>query len=362
MFAVLTWSGALERARQSAPAVVAARMRVDEVRARATGAAVLPNPTVEIESGTESGIAIAQDLDLRRRPRIDAAQAAVRQEERRAEEVARETLRDVATAFLRAMEGGERVAAASRSRELASEALKIAERRYAAGDVAQLDVNLARTAVARAEADVRAAEANSASGATELQVLLGLDERATVEGSLHDELAFSVARADLRVLEEEIAEAEAEQRLAQAMRWPDVGVRGALRNEQGDRIVTAGVGFTLPFFQRGQAAAAEANARLARLRAERDALAKRTDVEVRGARATVDALKEAAAAYERTVIPLTDENEQLALESYEVGQIGLGDLLLVRREALDARGALIDRLIETRLAEVELRARAGAPQ
>ena len=80
---------------------------------------------------------------------------------------------------------------------------------------------------------------------------------------------------------------------------------------------------------------------------------------MRGAVATHDALRAAASEYERTVLPLVEENEKLALESYEVGQIGLGDLLLVRREALDARRALIDQLIETRLAEVELRARAG---
>jgi outer membrane protein, heavy metal efflux system len=80
---------------------------------------------------------------------------------------------------------------------------------------------------------------------------------------------------------------------------------------------------------------------------------------VRGAVASYDALRAAAAEYERTVLPLVEENEKLALESYEVGQIGLADLLLVRREALDARRSLIDQLIDTRLAEVELRTRAG---
>lgn len=48
-------------------------------------------------------------------------------------------------------------------------------------------------------------------------------------------------------------------------------------------------------------------------------------------------------------LPLVEENEMLAPESYEVGQIGRGDLLLVRRETLDARRAFIGQLIETRL-------------
>lgn len=369
----LTFEEALERARQSSPAIVAARMRIEESRGRITGASLPANPTVAVEGGrrsgetasTDYGLEVEQDLVLpqRRRARIDAAHAGVQQEEQRAAEVERATLREVAIAFLRAVEARERADAATRGKQLAEEAQRIAERRYAAGDVAQLDVNLARTAVARADAEVRIANAELSGETAQLRVLLAIDGDVPINGSLRDAIAASDAgaidRADVRLLDAEIAEAEADQRLARTLRWPELGVRGAYRHEEGDRIVLAGIGLTLPVFQRGQAETAIANARLARLRAERDALTRTIEAEVRGARATYDALREAAAEYERTVLPLVDENEKLALESYEVGQIGLGDLLLVRREALDARRAFLDQLIETRLAEVELRARAG---
>jgi cobalt-zinc-cadmium efflux system outer membrane protein len=374
---VLTFDSALERARQSAPAVIAARLRIEESRARVAGAS-LPfstNPTLEVEGGRRSGetssadygIAVGQHLDLpsQRRARIDAAQAAVTQDEQRARETERNALREVAITFLRAVEARERSAAASRALELANEALRIAERRYAAGDVAQLDVNLVRTAVARADADVRTANAVLAGHVTQLQVLLGIAESITTSGSLHDALAThdlvsrAADRPDVRVLEAEIAEAEADQRFARTLRWPDFGVRASYAREEGDRIILGGIELGLPLFQRGQEANALANARLARLRAERDALLRTIEANVRGATATYDALRAAANEYERTVSPLIDENERLALESYDVGQIGLADLLLVRREALDARRSLIDLLIETRLAEVELRATAG---
>ena len=377
--AVLTLEDALERARQSAPAVIAARMRIDEARGRVLGASLpfASNPTVEVEAGRRSGasssmdygLEVGQELELpqRRRARIDAAQAGVTQEEQRARETEREALREVATTFLRAVEARERAEAAGTGKRLADEALRIADRRYAAGDVAQLDVNLARTAVARADAETRIANATLTGQVTQLQVLLGLAEPVTVRGSLRDALTLTttdlVARAadrpDVRVLEAEIVEAEADQRLARTLRWPDFGVRASYAKEEGDRIVLGGVGVTLPMFNRGQEATAVANARLARLRAQREALTRTIEAEVRGAVATHDALRAAAAEYERTVLPLVEENEKLALESYEVGQIGLGDLLLVRREALEARRAFIDQLIETRLAEVELRARAG---
>jgi cobalt-zinc-cadmium efflux system outer membrane protein len=233
--------------------------------------------------------------------------------------------------------------------------------------VAQLDVNLARLAVSRAEAEVRIANAALTGQTAHLEVLLGMTEPVSATGSLRDASTLVTAgltaraadRPDVRVIDAEIAEAEAEQRLARTLRWPDFGVRASYRKEEGDRVVLGGVGLTLPVFQRGQEATAVANARLARLRVQRDALTRTVEAEVRGAVATHDALRAAVSEFERTVLPLVEENERLALESYEVGQIGLGDLLLVRREALDARRSLIDLLIETRLAEVELRAKAG---
>jgi cobalt-zinc-cadmium efflux system outer membrane protein len=377
----LTLTEVLERARQSAPAIVAARMRVEEVRGRLVGAAlpISTNPTIDVESGrrrgaevsTDYGVEVGQAIDLppRRRARIDAARAAVQQEEQRVHQIERQTLREVATAFLRALEARERSTGASSGKSLADDALRIAERRFQSGDVAQLDVNLARTAVARADAEVRIADATLTGNITRLQVLLGLTEPITVGGSLHDVLPIdatdvvgraAAGRSDVLLLDAEIVETEADQRLARTLRWPDFEVRGAYRKEEGDRIVLGGVGITLPVFNRGQEATAAASARLARLRTERDALTRTIEAEVRGAMATHEALRAAASEYERTVLPLVEENEKLALESYEVGQIGLSDLLLVRREALDARRAFIDQLIETRLAEVELRTQAGA--
>ena len=376
---VLTLEDALERARQSAPVVIAARMRIAEARGRVVGASLpfATNPSVEVETGrrsgatssTDYGLEVGQDLELpqRRRARINAAQAGVTQEEQRAREAEREALREVATTFLRAVEARERAEAAGSSKRLADEALRIAERRYAAGDVAQLDVNLARTGVARADAEMRIANATLTGQVTQLQVLLGLGETVTVGGSLRDGLTLAttdlVARAadrpDVRVLEAEIAEAEADQRFARTLRWPDFGVRASYAKEEGDRIVLGGVRLTLPVFNRGQEATAVAKARLARLRAQREALTRTIEAEVRGGVATHDALRAAASDYEQTVLPLVEGNEKLALESYEAGQIGLGELLLVRREGFDARRGFIDQLIEMRLAEVELRARAG---
>ncbi|MGK2859546.1 MAG: TolC family protein, partial [Thermoanaerobaculia bacterium] len=266
-----------------------------------------------------------------------------------------------------ALAARERAGAASSAISIAQEALGIAERRYAAGDVARLDVNLARTALARALVQQRSAAADLGARATELQVLLGSDQPVVVAGSLRDVppletadlLAGAAHRPDVRILDAEIAAAGAERRLAESLRWPDFGLRAGYEEEEGQRIVTGGIGITLPLFDRGVADRAIASARLERLRIERDALVRAIEAEVRGALAALELRRASAADYADQVMPLTEENEALALESYEVGQIGLAELLLVRRDALDARLALVDQFIDLRLAEIELRTRAG---
>ena len=58
-------------------------------------------------------------------------------------------------------------------------------------------------------------------------------------------------------------------------------------------------------------------------------------------------------------IPGLDENETLTARSFEVGQLGLPELLLIRREILDTRSQYLDALLETALASIDLEASAG---
>jgi len=61
----------------------------------------------------------------------------------------------------------------------------------------------------------------------------------------------------------------------------------------------------------------------------------------------------------QATITALDDNEALARRSYEVGQIGLGEFLLIRRETLEARTAFVQRQLEAAQARIELEARAG---
>jgi cobalt-zinc-cadmium efflux system outer membrane protein len=79
-------------------------------------------------------------------------------------------------------------------------------------------------------------------------------------------------------------------------------------------------------------------------------------------RAAFDAFNRRLAAVrvlESDAIPGLEENEQLTTRSFEVGQLGLPELLLIRREILDTRSQYLDSLLEAALARIDLDASAG---
>jgi cobalt-zinc-cadmium efflux system outer membrane protein len=245
---------------------------------------------------------------------------------------------------------------------------RTAERRHDAGDIAVLEVNVALSALSRARSDVRAAEASRAAALGDLRLLLdlGADAPLSVAGDLADghtyQLADLLARAmdrpDLKALRSELREAEAEIRLGRGYAWPDVGPGVRYERDEGQRVVWAGLTVTLPVFNRGQELKAVGEARARRVRAEIEALSRAVQTEVKNA---LDAyvLRVQAADELQTTLAALDENETLARRSYEVGQIGLAEFLLVRRETLETRLARLDRLLEAAEARADLESRAG---
>ena len=120
-----------------------------------------------------------------------------------------------------------------------------------------------------------------------------------------------------------------------------------------------GMTVTLPMFSKGQEQRAVGSARAARLRAELDAARMRVQIEVRAAFDAYNRRLAAVRVLEAEAIPGLDENEQLTTRSFEVGQLGLPDLLLIRREISDTRAQYLDALLEAALARIDLDASAG---
>jgi len=375
----VTLETALARARQRSPAVLSARARIEEARGRLRGASALrDNPVLESATGRRADSASAADLDLgvsqtfelggRRGARIAGAEAGVARAVASADDTLRTALRQVADAFFRAIHAEQRLGVARSSEAYAADVHRIAERRHAAGDIAVLEVNVALSTVSRARSEVRSAEASRAAALGDLRVLLnvGPEEPLSVAGDLGERRAYELGeltarameRADLKALQAELREAEAEVRLGRGYGWPDLSPAVRYERDDGERVVWAGLTVTLPLFNRGQELKAVGEARAQRIRAEIEALTRAVRTEVKSALDAYVLRLQAAEELQATLAAL-DENEALARRSYEVGQIGLAEFLLVRREILETRMARLDRLLEAAEARADLESRVG---
>lgn len=379
---VLTIDEALALAREQAASVVLAKGRIEAARARQAqaGRRFQENPALEVNGGYRRAeddhldfeAALSQGLydRNRRAARVAGAQAAVERAQAELDDARRLLLRDVRTTFFRGLNAGDRVELLTRVRQAADELLAATERRYEAGEGTALELNRARVAAASARAEQSAAQAGASAVLAELEALLGLPPGETVEirpgpalpqpPGLEALLAGLDRRPDLRAIAAELREAEAEVRLGQALARPGLGVRGAVGREEGADLVTAGVVVSLPFHDRGQETLAVGQARAAALRQALDAARKAADAEVRGRHSALLRHLGAVRELEQTALPALEDNESLALKSFEAGEIALGELLLIRREILETRLTYLERLLDVSLTRFELEAAAGA--
>jgi|RhiMethySRZTD1v2_1073278.scaffolds.fasta_scaffold127135_4 cobalt-zinc-cadmium efflux system outer membrane protein len=376
----LTLADVLARAREQAPQIVSARLALEEARGRLLGASVRlqANPQIDAAVGNrnaadtrftdfELGFGQAFEPASRRSARIAGANAAIAQSSANAEEVTRTVLRLAASAYYRAVHANERIRLLNASHELAVSVYSTADRRFKAGDIAVLDVNIARASLSRVRAEREGAEATKALALGELRQLLGLEDDIGVDGPLarpadtdvHAALQAAAQRPDLRALEAGVQEAEAERQVGLSFSKPEYGVGVRYSREEGDQIVLGGMTVTLPMFATGQEQRAVGSARAARLRAELDSARTRVQVEVRAAFDAYTRRLSALRMLEADAIPGVDENEQLTTRSFEVGQLGLPELLLIRREILETRFQYLDALLEAALARIDLDGSAG---
>ena len=380
--APLTLDAALALARERAPQLGHAAARIDAARGHLHGvSALLPeNPVLDIGAGRRLAdddgdsfaleAAVLQPFELHggRGARIDAARAALEQESATREDSLRHVLREAASAFFAALYAEKRVVFARSAEEVAAELARATERRFRADDVPVLDWNVSRAALARAISERLDAEALYQDKAGTLKILLGLPAEAplALDGELGSRCDAGTAepgqvpeRPYLQALEAGLRAAEAGKRAARGEIWPELAVGASYERDDHDDVALGLLEISPPLFQRGQGERAATEAQARRLRLELDAARRAVEIELRSAR-EVCALRAAAAEeLERNALPLLDDNELLARRSYETGEIGLAELLEVRRQGLDIRREHLARRLDAALAGIELAAQAG---
>jgi outer membrane protein, heavy metal efflux system len=339
------------------------------------------NPTLELEAGPRTlatgerapnvMVGLSQPIELggKRGARLEAARAGLARERALQRETERRVLGEVAATFLRALHARERLGLARGAEEGARDVSASTQRRFEAGDVPVVEVNVARVALARARAEVASAEAAEGALLWELYGLLGLSVNSVYlpRGDLIALAAEPVAspptlpeRPDIAALEAELEEARAEQRLAEGSAWPDLNVGVRYEHEGDERALLGALGVSLPLFARGQSARVTSKARMERLQVALEAARRARALELRAAFDQHHKRRIAVEVLEREALPLLADNEQLARKSYDAGEIDLAGFLLVRREVLEARADYLDRLLQAALSRVQLAIQTGA--
>ncbi|HEY7818765.1 MAG TPA: TolC family protein, partial [Vicinamibacteria bacterium] len=243
----MTLESVFQRTRETAPAVLAARARIEEARARRIGAAARfrEKPAIAASAGPRQGpVDDFVDVDVgyeqlfeiggQRAARVSGVDALVDRETASSEMALREALREVGSAFLDGLAARDRLSVVRRVFDDSTELIRATERRYELGDVAGIDLNLARIAAARARASLADASAEKISAEGRLRALLAIAHQTLIvlEGDLAAHarldgervLARAAELPELRAIAAEAREAEAELRLGKAEGRPDVGV------------------------------------------------------------------------------------------------------------------------------------------
>ena len=230
-------------------------------------------------------------------------------------------------------------------------------------------MNLSRGAVARIASQTRVAQAERGAAIGELKILLAWTEAADPElvGSLMDRVndglniqpMTATERPEVRALSAEAAEARADIKLGEAFKKPDLGFGFRFKRDEGHQAAAGVFSIGLPVFNAGQEQVATGVARERRADLERAAVVSELNLRARAARGTFELRVSATEPLERDVLPGLEENERLARRSFEVGELSLPDLLVVRREFLETRLQYIDALGDAAVASIDWQMAAG---
>ncbi|NBD11295.1 MULTISPECIES: TolC family protein [Corallococcus] len=378
----ITLQDALTLARQSAPALVEARARVRAAQGPVAGAAPLlrNNPQLDFQTGPrllsngdpgwDVAVGLSQPFELggKQGLRREAARAGLSMEEARLRDAERLLLGDVAGAYLRMLHARERLKLVSAAADAASRTVQATERRFDAGDVPVVDVNVAKVAWARARAEAQVAQGELNALLAELGGRMGFVPGATRE--FDDDLrALALApprvsqarledRADLAALAQEQVQAKATATLGRRLVLPDVSVGVRYQKEADETVVLGTLSVPLPVFSRGQEARITGDADLSRAENELKAARVLAEAQQRAASERHGASQDALKALEE-ILPLLDDNASLAQRSYDAGEMDLAAFLLIRRDTLEARAAWLDGLLRAALSRVQLEVETG---
>jgi outer membrane protein, heavy metal efflux system len=383
----LTLQQALAIAEEANPEIRSARAAVAAAEGESQEAAAVlrqnPELTVEQTRRTardaqglgerfrESAIGISQAFEIAGQPayRREAARHSL-SSVRAGIESARVRLHaDVEGAFAQVLLLQLRLSTEQRSLALVEEASAAVGKRVTAGEDTRLDGNLAVVEAERARNQVSTIQEQLIAARARLATVLQLPPEGMpqVVGQLpgripryrlEDLLAGAARRPELAVLHEREEAARSRLKLERASAFPDVtvGITSAREGppELRERATTLTFSVPLPLFRHNQAAIGRAVSERDQLQVERQAAMRDGEAKVREQWARLESLQARLLRLTQSVLPKLDENLSLSTKAYRAGEIGILQLVVVNRQALDARRDYLEALGEFTQARIAL--------
>ena len=379
--AAMTLHQALDTAAANNLELQAARQRRAIALAGVRIAGELPNPSVSAgfdRATPHESVSIDQTLELgpKRSSRIAVAKEEGRLIDVEIDTLERDVRRRTREAFFRALWAQAEAELARQSLETARRLRQIAQDRYEAGDVAQLEVLQADLEVARADIDVQSAEQQSKGAQAELKSLLNvpklgpLETTADLEALVPEETLEDLqtksyaANSQVRHLEQELKVEAGRTHLLKVGRIPNLDVQfGADLNSppEFDTGAHGQLTMTLPLFARNQGELAQSAANQNVLRLSLAATKRTLAGQMEGAYWDLEAKRTQVNLYRSRVLDSAEKLESMSEESYKAGKTNILTLLDAQRRLNEVKRGYLDSLLAMQVSFAELENAVGTP-
>ncbi|MEJ8855896.1 TolC family protein [Variovorax robiniae] len=337
----------------------------------------VPREGLPDERRQEWSASLQQTLEIagQRGHRRDAADAAMTALQEEIAEVRAQVRIEVAQQFYRILALQQRAEVEEQALGLFESTATAVQKRRAAGEDTKLDANVATVEAERARNQLAVAREQLLDARSDLAAKLQLSpDRLPKAGgdlrpvalapyTLETLLGQSATQPRLRALGAREESARARLKLENAARYPDVTVGVAVGREgptsARENLTTVRLSVPLPLFKRNAAGIGQASSALTQAEISRSAALRDTQAQVRSLWSKLESLKARVNRLQDRVLPALLDNQQLSVKSQRAGQIGLLELIVVNRQALDARRDLIDALGDYQTTRLSLELAAG---
>lgn len=357
-------------------------------------AGTISNPTLELQGSTgsltgspderTSSIGINQELSLygKLRLRREALQREAESLQRQRDNVARLLKVEVITLALDYSLTSKRQELAAELVQLNRDLVVITGERYKAGDIPELELNLAKVELARAESRLLEVERERIPLRIKISSLTGLNEN---DVNLSDKLSAPipspktqdlvkqalVSRPDLLALALERDKAETETRLAKAEALPNLTAGlfaqwqrssvevGGMSSTSSDTQLGIRLSMPIPVFDRNKGGRAAAQAHLDAADSRLLALERTITAEVEAAVSRLSSSERILSLLEQGIIPQLTENLKLTQEAYRLGEVGILSVIDEQKKFFEVNDGYLSALHGRRVAFIKLETAAA---